>query len=96
MSFIETYLFCALGVLISILLPILRNSLPVNTETREAGRSAVLEHIWIVAKPYIMVGLFSLVAALLVVAALKNSLTDWGTALLAGYAWDSTVQKLKG
>lgn len=95
MSFIEIYLICALGVLISVILPILRNSLPVRgAEINRAGGGSTLENIWIVAKPYIIVGVFSLVVALLVVAAAKSSLTDWRAALLAGYVADSTLQKL--
>jgi hypothetical protein len=40
--------------------------------------------------------MFSLLTALLVVAFTQETLTDWKAALLAGYAWDSTIQKLKG
>jgi hypothetical protein len=38
-------------------------------------------------------GLFSLVVALLVVAALGSQLDTWSKALIAGELWDSTLQK---
>jgi hypothetical protein len=31
-----------------------------------------------------------------VVACLGDALTDWRSALIAGYLWDSTVQKITG
>ena len=89
MSFIEIYFWCALGVAISVVLPIIRKNLPT------AGKVST-QSTWDVAKPIVMVGLFSLITALLLVAFLKDQLQDWRAALLAGYAWDSTLQKLKG
>jgi len=38
-------------------------------------------------------GLFSLVVALLVVAVMGSQLDTWSKALIAGYLWDSTIQK---
>ena len=50
---------------------------------------------WPYAKPYIIVGVFSLLVAILIFAFSKESIDDkWGLAVLAGYAWDSTLQKL--
>jgi len=47
-------------------------------------------------KPYLALGLFSLLTALLVVAFLGDTLgSDWRPAFVAGYAWDSTLQKVK-
>lgn len=87
--FLEIYMFCVGGILISIVLPILRKSLPGGglTERRE---------LWKFAKPFLIVGGFSLLTALLVVAFSGDSLSEWKAALLAGYAWDSTLQKMKG
>jgi len=89
MSFWNIYIFSALGILISIVIPILRKSIP-----RDGKRG--LGGLWGIIKPYLIIGVFSLLTALLVVAFSGDALEDWKAALLAGYAWDSTLQKLKG
>jgi len=93
-SFVAVYGFCVLGVVVSILLPILRQAIP-RPQGETAGVDAIVPKIWKIAKPYLALGLFSLIVALLLVAFLKDQLTDWRGALLAGYAADSTLQKLK-
>jgi hypothetical protein len=82
------YLTCAAGIIISVVLPILRALLPKPPKT---GGPPLWEVIW----PYLALGAFSLVGAILIVAASGETLKDWRAALLAGYAWDSTLQKLK-
>ena len=98
MSFVEIYLLCALGIVISIVLPILRKALPIVQPTGlgagERVGPSIPALIWAVAKPYLIVGLFSLLTALLIVVFIPG--LDARAALLAGYAWDSTIQKLKG
>lgn len=89
------YSFCALGVFISIVLPVLRQALP-KPEGTTAGLSALVPRIWNFTRPYLATGIFSLLVALLLVAFLQEQLTDWRAALLAGYTADSTLQKLKG
>ena len=86
------YGYCALGIAISVILPILRAFLPKPPENIVPNMPAD----WMSsAKPYLVLGLFSLVAGLLVFAVAGDTLQDWRAALLAGYAWDSTLQKLK-
>lgn len=92
MPFMQAYSLTALGIVISVLLPILRASLP---KPPAALHGVVSPDVWEAARSYIILGIFSLVAAVLVVAALGDTLTDWRAAVLAGYAWDSTLQKLK-
>lgn len=87
MSFIEVYGFVVIGVAISVVLPILKRLLPT---AKQAG----IQGVWVKIKPFIVIGAFSLLTGLLVVALLGNSVGDWRAALLAGYAWDSTLQKL--
>ena len=82
------YFTCAVGIVISVILPILRALLPKPPNGPESVP-------WDVIRPYLVLGLFSLVGAVLIVAASGESLKDWRAALLAGYAWDSTLQKLK-
>ena len=87
MAFLELYLFTALGIAISIMLPILRRLLP-------KGAPAGVEGVWDKMKRYVLVGVFSLLTALLIVAFVGDALQDWRVAILAGYAWDSTLQKV--
>ena len=76
-----------LGILLSIVLPLLRAQLP-TAGTR--GNKPFME----LAKPYLIVGLFSILTSVLVLAFVYTDELDWRGALLAGYAWDSTLQKL--
>jgi hypothetical protein len=48
---------------------------------------------WERVRPYVATGLFSLVVALLVAAVVGSQLDTWSKALIAGYLWDSTLQK---
>lgn len=89
-AFLHTYLIVSLGILISVLLPILRQYFPKPT----AGAAAVESRLWSIAKPYLALGIGSLLTALLIMAFAGDSLNTWKAALLAGYAWDSTLQKL--
>ena len=82
------YGFVVEGILISLALPLLRKLLPIpKANNKETALST-----------YLVIGAFSLLTALLVVAfggpQTKN--WYWYTALLAGYAWDSTLQKVSG
>jgi hypothetical protein len=43
-----------------------------------------------------VIGLFSLLVGVLVVASAGDTIKDWRLAVLLGYSWDSTLQKLKG
>jgi hypothetical protein len=92
MSFFQIYVTCALGIVISVLLPILRQSLP--RPTTAVAPESFLGDLWKVARPYLALGLVSLLGAFLIVAFLGDSLMDWRAALVAGYAWDSTLQKI--
>ena len=85
------YGYGVLGILISIVLPLLRKSLP-----KPAGAAALLPANAVAAsvKTYIIVGLFSLLTAVLIVAfgGSETIRWEWYTAILAGY--DSTLQKI--
>lgn len=95
MGFWETYGAVVLGIVLSVLGPILRQALPKPKEERTRGEfwKEYGENV----KPFLALGVFSVLTALLVVAILGDTLgQDWRTALVAGYAWDSTLQKAKG
>jgi len=76
------------GIVISVLLPLIRALLPKPPAPLTGGTT------WERIRPYVATGVFSLVVAVLIVAAMGDRLDSWSTALIAGYAWDSTLQKL--
>ena len=95
LTLLQTYVLCVVGIIISIVLPILRNLLPKPPEANlQDAQSSFWTVFWQKSTPYLVVGLFSLLTGLLVVAFTFSTLNDWRAALLAGYAWDSTLQKL--
>ena len=88
---LPTYLWCVLGIAISVLLPILTALLPKPLgRTLAAG---VMPEI----RPYLATGLFAVIAAVVVIAAAGEGAQTWTSAqaLIAGYSWDSTLQKLR-
>ncbi|MEO1032210.1 MAG: hypothetical protein AAFX55_12435 [Bacteroidota bacterium] len=84
---VSIFLMTTLGIILSIILPLLRAQLP------SAGNRSVT-NFKTYAKPYLIVGLFSILTSLLVLAFVYTPDLVWRDALLAGYAWDSTLQKL--
>ena len=74
---------CVLGVFISIVLPVVRQALP-KPPVQTADVSTVFQRIWKYTQPYLVTGLFSLIVGLLLVAFLREQLTDWRSGLLAG------------
>lgn len=91
------YLWCVLGVTISIVLPILAAAVRVYWPAQRAGPAGLgadAKRFWPVVRPYIVLGLFSALTGIVVLFALGDQLKTIQTALLAGYAWDSTLQKL--
>ncbi len=81
------YLSVAAGVVISVLLPLIRALLPRPPQQLRDLPS------WERIRPYVATGIFSLVVALLIVAAMGSQLDSWSKALIAVYLWDSTLQK---
>jgi hypothetical protein len=82
--FWQAYLLVTLGIAISIVLPVLRALIPVPPPLAPGGP----------ARPYLVVGAVSLLTAVLIMAFNNGQFSSPYTALLAGYAWDSTLQKL--
>jgi hypothetical protein len=103
MSYWQVYLWCALGIVVSVLLPVIWEAVhryfPPPAARILGIRTAMVPsvaNVWNAAKPYILLGVASLITALLIVAFVGDQLIDFKAALLAGYAWDSTLQKLRG
>ena len=80
------YLAVAAGVVISVVLPLIRALLPKPP-------AALRDKSWKTMRPYVATGVFSLIVAVLIVAAIGDQLDSWAAGLFAGYAWDSTLQK---
>jgi hypothetical protein len=81
------YPYVVLGILISVALPILRGYLPKPMKFIDGDKP-----LW---KVYLGTGLFSLLAAVVIMALAGDAIKTWNrqTALLAGFAWDSLLQK---
>jgi hypothetical protein len=92
-----TYLWCLLGILISIVLPILWAYVRARFPPPSAGQKGLgdVVALWDVVRPYAALGAASALTAVLVVAFAGENLVDFKAAILAGYAWDSTLQKLR-
>ena len=92
MSFIQAYLMCATGVIVSIVLPVLANAVrdqfSVGGPVAIGGFGLFFRSIWKHTRPYMILGAFSLLVSLLVVAFLGDTLTSWREALIAGYLWE--------
>lgn len=84
------YLWVAVGVAVSVILPVLRPLLPKPLRLKD-----VKGVFWTAAKPYIITAIFSLIVALVLVAFLgPDTINSWQAAFLAGYTADSTLQKI--
>lgn len=92
-----TYFWIVIGILVSLIMPVVRDlAKPPVAGTK--GLTAFVQRIWPVARPYFFMGLFSLMAALVILAgvsAKKLNVDSNGGAFLLGYFSDSTIQKLK-
>jgi hypothetical protein len=91
LTFWTEFKYAALGVALSVIMPFLAAIVakywPRNT------RITSWPNVWEETAPYIALGAFSIVVAVLVAAA-----ADFDTkelALLAGFAWDKTLQVAK-
>lgn len=83
-GFWTAYGLVSLGVLVSVLLPILRGKLP--NPVAQVPRAGL--------RAYWVIGGISAATALIVLAINNGEFQSPYAALLAGYAWDSTLQKV--
>ena len=97
MSWLATYGFCVLGIVISVLLPILWQIVYRYFPKPPARVGAAVDAgpLWAFIAPYVALGAASALTAVLIVAILHTQLTTAESAILAGYAWDSTLQKFR-
>lgn len=92
--FLGIYPYVVLGIAISVVLPILKKAIPTPSRESKYANEALTSRIWPIAKPYVIIGIVSLIIGILVVAISGNTLEDWTTALMAGFTWDSILQKV--
>lgn len=92
---IALYLWCVLGVVMSVALPILWASVRRSFPTPKAKAAFRAAGFYRQIKPYLILGLASSATALLLMIVFRESITDHKMAILAGYAWDSTLQRLR-
>ena len=90
----EKILYAAIGVAISIVLPALLAYVKGKFAPPAGAEAYGVGDIWPVIKPYLALGVLSIIIAVIVVAAVDDIKT-WKGAMLAGYAADSTLQKIK-
>jgi hypothetical protein len=88
------YLYTALGVAASLIIPLIRNYLPIAKQ--ESSRSEKLHEWWLKIRPYLALALISLLMAVFIMAVSGDQLDTWAAAFLAGYGADSTIQKFGG
>ena len=92
-----TYCWIVVGVFVSLVMPIVRQ-LAVPPPGLPHGFRAVVQHIWPTARPYVFMGIFSFMAAIVILAGVRVKTlqidSKWG-AFLLGYFCDATIQKLK-
>jgi len=95
------YLYVALGVAVSVILPIIRQYIPRPEFRGGGGPPTFLEslggkllELWEKSRPYVFTAIFSLIVAIIVIAFLGDTIKTWQQAFLAGYTADSTFQKL--
>ena len=98
---VNSYLAAAGGVATSILLPVMVRA--VRAEFNMATPAAkkvkpwlvrVAITAWPIVRKYFLLLLFSFLTALLIISFLGDSITAWQGAFIAGYTWDSTIQKI--
>lgn len=93
----QIYLWCLLGIVVSVLLPVLWTYVRAQFPSPGGQAKGVGEIVAFLdlVRPYAALGLASALTALLLLAFLGDTLVDPKAAILAGYAWDSTLQKLR-
>jgi len=85
----KMFFWVSLGIAISVVLPLIRAFLPKPPVALRNDTGW-----WEAVRPYVATAIFSLIVAALIVAGMGDRLNSWATALIAGYTWDSTLQKL--
>lgn len=89
------YFWCLVGIAISAVLPSLWAYVRITFPAGPAPKGFDTPAYWDLLRPYAGLAAASALTALLLIAFLGDALVDPRAAILAGYAWDSTLQKLR-
>lgn len=106
-NLLTVYGFIALGIIISVIIPILRTLLPRPTRDElvrrisgkgGGGKPTFWTIFSVAARPYFYLAIFSIVTAVIVVAYLGSAASGitWANAVIYGFTWDSILQKAVG
>jgi len=93
-QYVISYLCCVLGIIFSVIIPIAVQAL--QEVKRAESTQGNFNIIWEVAKPYLRIGIASIIIGVVIYIFLADTLKDPRIAFIAGYTWDSTLQKAKG
>jgi hypothetical protein len=97
MTAVELFGWFEAGIMLSLFVPIATRALKtfVQATTKKGAR---WQRFWAFAKPYVGVAVASAVLAFFLLVVYKAGdqqfIDNWAKAVLFGYAWDSTVQKI--
>lgn len=85
-----------LGIVASVTVPIMWQTVRIYwPKPPEKGVAPIIVRWWPIVRPFVALGAASLVTAPIIYALAGDSFDGkWQLALLAGYAWDSTLQKV--
>jgi formate hydrogenlyase subunit 3/multisubunit Na+/H+ antiporter MnhD subunit len=98
--YVQLFLWFYLGIILSLVAPIALRWLRELTGQKRPEAKGIGNDIWNFARPYLKTAIASAVVGfllLLVFLAAGNDPREtlWYNAVLYGYAWDSTLQKLR-
>ena len=88
------FLWIVVGVLLSVIVPVAVRTLRPKTEAEGLADNSFFNTL----KPYLKYGFASVVVGFLTLVVVKytgGQFSSWPQALMAGYLWDSTIQKIK-
>jgi hypothetical protein len=93
------YGFCIVGIVISVLLPPLwafvKSKFQPPPPGGAKGFGVAVATFWTLLLPYLALGAASALTSVIIIAVAGPKIESTAAALLAGYAWDSTLQKLR-
>lgn len=91
------YTWCVFGIVVSVVLPGLWTYVRQYFKVVDPNAKAMFDWngLWQLIKPYVALGVTSALTAAVLLIVLHDTLVDYRAAFLAGYAWDSTLQKLR-
>jgi hypothetical protein len=98
MNLWEIYGLFVAGIILSVIVPIALRWVKTATDTAKKG--AIMTTIWTFAGPYIKVAIGSAIVGFLLLLVFLGTSPDlnklaWYNAVLYGYGWDATLQKIK-